>query len=586
MSRTYLTSRVSLSLVMLTLMLGFGFSSLWVEARQASSPVASGVISGSVTADQGLVRAFRVKARDTVRLITYTVFTNKGKYNLYNLPPSTYQVQVMEEGFESPVQSVALRAGETKTVDVALKAKPVTTTVELVDYDTLYPPGRARDLLELHAFGFHGPYFQRMPKKTRAGWAAAVSRMFNVPGQWPQPSWNNPSSGASGGYNPTDAITKEEKELIIDYLAANFGPQSKPRDLPLDTLVRDEDALDQAVWVQYEVPPIDPSKPNGSNAKAKGLTLNRGTHDVRPSPDPRRRGTIWMAESGSSAILAVNTLDMDPKTRTKEWVIDETRANINVAPNTLVERNGHLFFTELKGDHIGEIDIATGEMHRYLAPTPAQNMHGIAADSRGNMWYVGMIGTAGRFDVKTKKFTEWLPAKGGNFYQLRIDQRDRVWAASSARRMLAMWDPETEKWTTYKTPDNIRRIDVDSKGKVWANEYFANAVIMFDPDTQKITEYKLPLKNGNPYETCVDPNDNIWLENAEYQSFVRFDPRTKKFTYFPYPDLKAHTPDMETDAEGTLWSGLSGPRQPKYLSGLKPHGNVPIKGSSVLTSKK
>ena len=149
-----------------------------------------------------------------------------------------------------------------------------------------------------------------------------------------------------------------------------------------------------------------------------------------------------------------------------------------------------------------------------------------------------------------------------------------------------MWDPKTEKWSTYKTPDNIRRIDVDSKGKVWANEYFANAVIMFDPDTQKITEYKLPLKNGNPYETCVDPNDNIWLENAEYQSFVRFDPRTKKFTYFPYPDLKAHTPDMESDAEGTLWSGLSGPDQPKYLSGLKPNGNVPMKSGNVLPSSK
>jgi len=317
----------------------------------------------------------------------------------------------------------------------------------------------------------------------------------------------------------------------------------------LDTLARDEDALAQAIWVQYEVPPMDPSKPNGS--RAKGLTLNRGTHDVAPSPDPRRRGTIWLAGSASSSILALNTLNPDPKTRTREWVIDETRATINVAPNTLVERNGHLFFTELKGDHIGEIDIGTGEMHRYLAPTPAQNMHGIAADSRGNIWYVGLIGTVGRFDVKTKTFTEWTPVKGGNFYQLRIDQRDRVWVASSARRMLVMWDPKTEKWSTYKTPDNIRRIDVDSKGKVWTNEYFANAVVMFDPDTQKMTEYRLPLKNGNPYETCVDPNDNIWLENAEYQSFVKFDQRTKKFTYFPYPDLNAHTPDMESDAKGT-----------------------------------
>lgn len=578
-------SRTSFSFVTLALVLGFGFSSLLVEARQASNPVATGVISGSVTADQGVVRAFRVKAKDTVHLITYTVFTNKGKYNLYKLPPSTYQVQVMEPGFESPVQDVELRAGESKTVDVALKAKPVAApTAELVDYDTLYPPGRGRDLLELHAFGFHGPYFQRMPKRSRAGWAAAVSRMFHVPGEWPQRSWTNPSSGASGGYNPADAITAEEKEIIIDYLAANFGPDSKPRDLKLDTLVRDEDALAQAVWVQYEVPPIDPSKPNGS--KAKGLSLNRGTHDVAPSPDPRRRGKIWLAGSASSSILAMNTMDLDPNTRTKEWVIDETRANINVGPNAVVERNGHLFWTELKGDSIGDINIATGEMQRYLAPTAAQNMHGIAADSRGNIWYAGLIGTVGRFDVKTKKFTEWVPAKGGNFYQLRIDQRDRVWVASSARRMLVMWDPKTEKWTTYKTPDNIRRIDVDSKGKVWANEYFANAVVMFDPDTEKIAEYKLPLKHGNPYETCVDPDDNIWLENAEYQSFVKFDRRTKKFTYFPYPDLNAHTPDMESDADGTLWSGLSGPGQPKQLSGLKPHGNVPMRNGKVLTGSK
>jgi streptogramin lyase len=70
-----------------------------------------------------------------------------------------------------------------------------------------------------------------------------------------------------------------------------------------------------------------------------------------------------------------------------------------------------------------------------------------------------------------------------------------------------MYDPRTEKWTTIKTPDNVRRVDVDSKGRVWANEYFGNAVVMVDPNTLEVTEYKLPLKHGNPYETCVDPNE-------------------------------------------------------------------------------
>ncbi len=58
-----------------------------------------GMISGTVTADQGVVRAFRVKARDTVRRITYTVFTNQGRYHLYNLPAGTYEVSALQEGF-------------------------------------------------------------------------------------------------------------------------------------------------------------------------------------------------------------------------------------------------------------------------------------------------------------------------------------------------------------------------------------------------------------------------------------------------------------------------------------------------------
>jgi len=84
-------------------------------------------------------------------------------------------------------------------------------------------------------------------------------------------------------------------------------------------------------------------------------------------------------------------------------------------------------------------------------------------------------------------------------------------------------------------------------------------------------EYRLPLKNGNPYAIYVDKEDNVWVENAVYNSFVMFDPRTKKFTYFPFPELNAHTPNMEMDGEGTIWFGLG---EPSRLTGLKLRGNV------------
>lgn len=567
-------------------LLGLALSPQGIAAREVANPAANGTISGTVTADQGEVRAFRVKAKDTVHLITYVVFTNKGQYHIYKLPPSTYQIQVMERGFDSPAQSVELKAAETKTVDVALKAKAERERkVKLVEFDELYPPGKGRDLLQLNCWGCHGVNggiaYHQLPKRTEDEWAAAVKRMFRVePTVWPSPTWPSVSAGNAGGYNGANVITAEDKQTIVKYLAANFGPESETRDLKYDTLVRDEGALSKAVWIQYELPPVDESKSNG-------LSLTRGTHDVTPSHDPRWRGMVWLTEPSSNSILALDTTDLDPKTRNKEWMIHDPRANFNAGPNSIVERNGHIYWAELKGDSIGDINEQTGEMNRYLAPTPSQTMHGIIADSLGNVWYASLGGgIVGRMDIETKKFTEWQPGNGlGTYYGMRVDKKNRIWAASVARRMVAMWDPKTEAWTTYKTPDNIRRLTVDSKGRVWMNEYFANAVTMLDPETKQMTEYKLPLKWGNPYESCADLNDNIWLENAAYQSLVKFDPQSKSFTYFPYPEMNAHTPKMEVDDEGTLWSGLTGPGQPKQLTSFKLNGNVPMKDGTMAGKK-
>src|SRR3984893_721446 len=117
-------------------LLGLALSPQGIAAREVANPAANGTISGTVTADQGEVRAFRVKAKDTVHLITYVVFTNKGQYHIYKLPPSKYEIQVMETGFNSPAQTVDLKATETKTVDLALKAKTVRERkVKIVDFD-------------------------------------------------------------------------------------------------------------------------------------------------------------------------------------------------------------------------------------------------------------------------------------------------------------------------------------------------------------------------------------------------------------------------------------------------------------------
>ena len=77
------------------------FSVAVVTALSAGFPVTSvaqstGVISGSVSVDQGEVRAFRVKAHDTAGRVAYTVYTVGGRYQIFNLLPGAYDVQVIE----------------------------------------------------------------------------------------------------------------------------------------------------------------------------------------------------------------------------------------------------------------------------------------------------------------------------------------------------------------------------------------------------------------------------------------------------------------------------------------------------------
>ena len=93
-------------------------SMAWMPATALAQ--STGVIAGSVTADEGVVQAFRVKARDTVARIAYTVYTANGGYQIFNLPASTYEVQVIEDGFEPVVKSIQVTAGNTTTVDLAL----------------------------------------------------------------------------------------------------------------------------------------------------------------------------------------------------------------------------------------------------------------------------------------------------------------------------------------------------------------------------------------------------------------------------------------------------------------------------------
>ncbi len=569
---------------------------LWPAVATAESTSATGVIAGSVSADQGEVRAFRVKARDTVHRVSYTVYTVAGRYQIFNLPPSTYDVQVLEEGFESPVETVSVLADQTSTLDLAVtNATPASggdaqaalgagargasaqrnyggaaaddRMAELVSFDTLYPPSPARDVMLRACFGCHGPAgFHRRGRKNEAGWRHAVDRMFDPNGRV--------ADMAAGVPQVTyDLVSLEEKESIIQYLTANFGPGSALRDLALDPIVRDEAALSRAVYIQYEL------NRGPARTLSNGVTPRGSLHSVFASV--QEPGVIWVSGNGSNAILRVDTGEPDFASRTTEYWIDNPD-NINVTPHGILEYRGRVYWVELTGDHFGELDPTTGEMRRYPLPTTGAGPHSVWVDSRGSFWYTyfASAGKIGRFDLNTKDFTEWEPLTGFSGYGIVVDRQDRVWAVGLHTPAILMYNQETAEWTSYPMTNPARRPTIDSNGKVWAAHYFGNAISKIDPVTGEVTEYALPLKDGNPYDLWPDEDDNLWIENGIYNSLVKFDQQTAEFTYFPFPEFSAHTPKLDRDLEGTLWFTLKNEAGPGIAT-LKPYGNVPARETAA-----
>jgi streptogramin lyase len=546
----------------------------------ASLPAASfgqtsalgGTIAGRVTADKGAVHAVRIKAEDTVHMITYTVFTLKAHYQIYNLPPGSYrvyaQVTPQEEGFESSTQNVELKAGETKQADVVLTAKEAKSNFELVDWDTLFPKNPARDVLLKECAGCHEPEhipWQKMGGRSEEGWRLGVNCMFQL----------GCTQGTTTQVNPA-GVPVDQRVLLAKYLASTFPEGGPERDLKLDDLPLDEGALSRAIYVSYLLPP----PPAGFPAD---LVFS---HDVYPS---KASSTIWIAEMGVNRILGMDPHDLSYPDRFRQWVVPNPNnykawnGIPNVMPHGITEDRGHVYSALLNGSAIGDLDPATGEINEYKTPTKS-TPHTLTADSKGNVWFTEMQGASkiGRVDANTKSVKEYDPSpeyKNAHYYGIIVDKKDRVWSVGLTAHIIVGYDPRTDKWTTYPTPtqpSGPRRLTVDSKGMVWFSEHLGQRLGMLNPDTGRITEYKDPYKWGGDYECYADAEDNIWVTLRSYGTLVKFEPQTKKYTYYPMPmaDLRGrpYPPKIGIDQQGTIW--FAGLRM-DTLNSFRPNGNVP-----------
>ena len=426
------------------------------------------VLSGTVTADTPFTPA-QVYAKNLDRNMLYTVYTHNGEYRAPNLLPGGYRIWAEKDGLTSRHEMLRIQ-GEVE-IELDLKMAPgpdnpltlkdsskpgpqfggVGKDAQLVSYDEMYPPGRGRDLAEPTCLTCHGHSFLPAHRMGREQWHAMISVMLD-----PSGPFADPTSARS--------ITDEEHEILADYLVENFGPDSPAKVLRLDVKYPlDEETLASAMFIEY-LTPLHPAA--DLSLRSANEPFKHRLH--RPMLD--NDGNLW----GSNSLIGLSRVDP----RTAQWShfpigYDENNPETDmygkkkgdpdsvwsyIFPHDLtIDREGHVFWAEFQGQHLGRLDPATGAQKEYdilpFSKVKASRPYGIVADPDDKIWFGdgGLGGALVRFDPDTESFTYYPEPRQADNPNLDVTREGAIIFStrSNNQAALGIFYPDVSRMTGY-----------------------------------------------------------------------------------------------------------------------------------------
>jgi streptogramin lyase len=523
-----------------------------VAGVAADSTIAgTGAVSGTVTAGKPFTAA-QVYLRNAEKGVTFMVYTNRGKYQAINLYPGDYDVSVARRGFASEPQKITVQAGATAQADFALKdadptpkpgingpstvvAYPGRATITdkdvefFTDYDKVYPPGPGREVLERVCMSCHGVNFYALRSLDRSVWDAFINVM----------SKRNNGMDTSV---PPGKMSPKDRQLLLDYLATNMGPDAKKRALAIDSdMPLDEDALGKAMYVEYEMPKI------GSNGRPIGQ-----------NPYFDNDGNVWTTDRGQPNAI----VKLDPRTATWEHYPLPERG---IPHGITVDSKGIVWWGETVGFKFGRLDPKTAKMERFSVDPRGYlkgRGHDPIVDAEDNIWLTVINGNRlAKFDAKTQKIALFEPPTPNSYpYGADKDKSGNIWISQFTQCRMAKFDPKEEVFTEYPALTAyedpfclIRRGSVDKNGMIWYGVFSHGKIGKLDPASGKMVEYKMPVAFAEPYDIWPDKDNNMWIaDGAMGGALIKFDQRTEKFTFYPAVQ-RGDIPKIEITRDGAIW---------------------------------
>lgn len=185
-------------------------------------------------------------------------------------------------------------------------------------------------------------------------------------------------------------------------------------------------------------------------------------------------GLAWIAGNGNGTILR-----FDPGTgHFDTYHVPDAQGLKTRDPHTFAfDGRGGLWFTLQRGNGIGRLTLASGEIRIAMAATANALPYGIVSAADGRAWAVA-LGTNKLLSVDPESFelTEIaLPRPDARMRRLGMGPEGTVWYADFTQGFLGRYDPADGSFKEWKTPSpdsGPYAMTTDDRGRAWLFETF------------------------------------------------------------------------------------------------------------------
>lgn len=518
-----------------------------------------GLLTGTIKSASGApVEGVAVSVQIAGEPITTSVYTGAdGRYFFPALKEGRYKLWAQAVGLERFESSVDIATG-VKRVDATMKD---TTDIirQLSGYQVMaaLPEDtkahrRGKVLLQKMCTYCHESATALRDRFDQKGWEIIVGVMTN-------------------GFNPANSkpLTAPQMELAT-YLTEMRGPGPSPMKLQVFR-PKGEATLPVVYDYDVEFEGGGYSAHNGSDwryGQASSAGGGGSMHDSVSDFD----GNFWFTVPGSPGKRTIARVDKVTG-KVSEFAIPLPGGGAAKAHGIYLNTDGRIFFNAspriayLDGT-LGIVDPKTLKVESY--PVPEGSIGGVSGwlggDAKGVVWGASgtmQKGAALRFDPATKKFTQFLSPKASMTYGIAADSDGNGWWMGVNDDIIVHGEVATGKVTEIQLPPQLpaeyvkpgdfeenevipqpgiggkqspRRPHADLKGTgLWIPNFYGNTMTRIDTRTKAVKYYPVPYSAMNPYEAMVDSKSRVWVTFQNSDEIGRFDETTNTWTMYSFP---------------------------------------------------